>query len=84
MQSHGKTRLIIFLIFIPSIIGICVYIYGYYYFGSLSANHYIDLSSNQTIFIALVSALLCYILIIIHGVYPIILTIKKYVIKEKS
>lgn len=83
MQLHGKTLRIIFVIFIPSVIALCAYIYGYYYFGTVSTDHYFDLSSNNTAFITLVCAVACYVVVIIYGVYPIIFTAEKY-IKQKN
>ncbi|HET7285274.1 MAG TPA: hypothetical protein VFI70_11365 [Nitrososphaeraceae archaeon] len=77
IQTHGKTLPITFLIFIPSIIAICWYIYGYYYFPTLSSSDH-NFSSNHTAFITLVSALGCYVIIIIYGVYPITFTSEKY------
>lgn len=84
--TYGKTLQIIFLIFIPSIIAICSYIYGYYYFPTIlsSSDHYFSPSSNHTAFITLVSALGCYVLVIIYSVYPIIFAAERYIIKEKK
>lgn len=83
MQSRTKSIRITFVIFIPSIIALCSYIYGYYYFETVLTDHYFDLNSNHIAFIALVCALLCYTLVIIYGFYPIIFTAEKY-IKHKG
>ncbi len=81
MQLNGKTR-VIFLILLPSFIAICSYVYGYYYFGSLSAGNYFYVSSNHIAFVTLVSALACYIVVIVYGVYPLIFTAEKYIKRQ--
>jgi hypothetical protein len=82
MQLHSKTLRIVFLIFIPSLIAVCSYVYGYYYFETLSTGQYFSLSSNSIAFVTLVSALSCYLLVIIYGLYPIIFTTDKYIEKK--
>lgn len=83
MQLNGKSLRVIFLIVVPSIIAICSYIYGYYYFGSLSTGNYSYLISNHIIaFVTLVPALACYLVVIIYGVYPVIFTAEKYIKKQ--
>ena len=82
MQLNGKTLRVIFLIVVPSLIAVFSYVYGYYYFGSLSAGNYFYVSSNHIAFVTLVSALACYIVVIIYGVYPIIFTAEKYIKKQ--
>jgi hypothetical protein len=77
-QTHGKTLPITFLIFIPSVIAVCSYLYGYYYFPAVSSLSDHNFISNQTAFITLVSALGCYVIVIIYGVYPIVFTAEKY------
>src|SRR5690349_16227456 len=82
MQLNGKTLRVIFLIVVPSLIAVFSYVYGYYYFGSLSAGNYFYLSSNNTAFVTLASALACYIVVIVYGVYPLIFTSEKYMKKQ--
>jgi len=82
MQRDAKTLRIIFLILVPSLIAICSYVYGYYYFGSLSTANYSYPSSNRIAFVTLVPALVCYILVIIYGAYPVLFTAEKYTRKH--
>jgi hypothetical protein len=79
MQLSGKTFRITFLIFIPSILALCMYVYGYNYFGAIAAGNSVDISSNYNAFIFLVCSLACYLAVIIYGLYPLTFTKKKYV-----
>jgi hypothetical protein len=82
MQLNGKTLRVIFLIVVPSLTAVFSYVYGYYYFGILSTGNYFYLSSNHIAFVTLASALACYIVVIIYGVYPLIFTAEKYIKKQ--
>lgn len=82
MQLNAKTLRIIFLILVPSLIAICSYVYGYYYFGSLSSGNYFYLSSTRIAFVTLIPALICYILVVVYGAYPVIFTTEKYIKKQ--
>lgn len=78
MQPSGKIFRIIFLIFIPSVIALCSYVYGYNYFGAIATGNYFNLSSNYTAFTSLLCAMACYLAVVIYGLYPVTFTIQKY------
>jgi hypothetical protein len=79
MQLSGKTFRITFLTFIPSIIALYMYVYGYNYFRAIATGNSFDLGSNYFAFVSLVSALACYLAVIIYGLSPLTFTTKKYV-----
>jgi hypothetical protein len=60
---------------IPFILTLCSYVYGYNYFGAISNSNYLDPNSNHIVFISL---LVCYIVVIIYGLYPIRFNKKRY------
>ena len=75
MHLYGKALRVTFLVFIPFIIAICSFIYGYFNFGALSSDHAT---------FALVCALACYVIVIVYGIYPIIFTAKKNMVLSKK
>lgn len=76
MQLTRKTIPMIFLIFVPSYIGICYYIYGYMVYSALSTGHEFNLHSNYFLYPVLKSAQGCYVIIIAYGLSPIIRSTK--------
>ncbi len=62
----------IFLIFIPSYIGICYFIYGYMVY----TGHQFDFHSNYFLFLLLNSARWCFLAIIAYSLSPLILSFK--------
>lgn len=69
---HYKKFRLVFLIYIPSIIAICYYIYGYYYYPAVSTGQIGSLYSNQIVYGASASAVCCYGIIILYGMYPLL------------
>lgn len=71
MGLSGKSIPIIFLIFVPSYIGICYYIHGYILYSSYSTGHQFNVHSSYFLYLALKSAQSCYAIIIAYGLSPI-------------
>jgi hypothetical protein len=76
LQLYGRTIPTIFLILVPSFIGICYYFYGYYYFVAFSTGNSVNLHSNYLAFLVLRSGQACYSIVIAYGLFPIISTEK--------
>ena len=80
MQISTKFFSKTFLIFIPSIVALFFYVYGYTFFPALSTGVYLNPRSYpyNTVRISIVGGLASYIPIIVYGLYPLAYTSKKY------